>query len=185
MGRHARALSACGYTVTGVDRDTTAIEEARKLNGGANYVVAEIREYQPEPETFDAAIVMGQTFGHFDSTTNCEILRRLASSVRKGGRIILDLWNPEFFTAHQGESELGTPRGIVRERKRVDHGRLFVELDYPGGNHEDFEWKLFTPAQMERLAEETGLRLVIACSGFNARNLPSPLDPRTQFVLQR
>ena len=84
---------------------------------------------------------------------NRDILRRLAAGVRKRGRIILDLWNPEFFIAHQGERELSTPRGVVREKKRVDNDRLFVELNYPDGTHEQFEWELFTPAQMNELAE--------------------------------
>src|SRR5260370_23554040 len=74
MGRHARALSNVGYSVTGIDRDTDAIAKARELGGGPNYIVADIRDYQPAPETFDAAIVMGQTFGTFDAGTNPDVL---------------------------------------------------------------------------------------------------------------
>src|ERR1700719_3572148 len=96
MGRHARALANLGYSVTGIDRDTDAIAKARELGGGPNYIVADIRDYQPAPETFDAAIVMGQSFGHFDAGTNRDILGTLAGGVRKRGRVILDLWNPEF-----------------------------------------------------------------------------------------
>src|SRR2546430_13362413 len=81
MGRHARALSDRGYSVTGIDRDSDAIAKARELGGGPGYVVADIREYQPAPETFDAAIVMGQSLGHFDPGTNRDILQRLAESV--------------------------------------------------------------------------------------------------------
>src|ERR1700682_2612810 len=49
MGRHARALSDRGYSVTGIDRDADAITKARELGGGANYVVADIRNYTPAP----------------------------------------------------------------------------------------------------------------------------------------
>ena|ERR1051326_3866721 len=185
MGRHARELSRCGYTVTGIDRDPAAIAHARKLGGGAKYVVADIREYQPEPERFDVAIVIGQSFGHFDSATNREILKRLGCSVRKPGRVILDVWNPEFFGVHQGERELKTSSGVVRETKHVKGGRLFVELMYPGGNHEHFQWQLFTPEQVEGLAKEVELDLLIACCGFDTTSFPSPLDPRLQYVLAR
>src|SRR5437667_6622999 len=82
MGRHARALSNRGYSVTGIDRDTDAIAKARELAVGPNYIVADIRDYQPAPETFDAAIVMGQSFGHFDVGTNGDILRRLVHGIR-------------------------------------------------------------------------------------------------------
>jgi SAM-dependent methyltransferase len=185
MGRHARALSDRGYSVTGIDRDRDAIAKARELGEEANYVVADIRNYRPAPEGFDATIVMGQSFGHFDAATNCEILRRLAGATRKGGRIILDLWNPEFFEAHQGERELKISRGIVREKKRVDKDRLLVRLDYPDGAHEQFEWQLFTARQMGRLADSIGLTLLTLGSGFDLMNLPSPVDPRIEFVLER
>ena len=92
----------------GVDGDADAIAEARELAGGPSYVHADIRDYQPEPGTFDVVIIMSQSFGYFDPTTNCDVLSRLAVSVREGGRVILDLWNQEFFAAHQGERELET-----------------------------------------------------------------------------
>lgn len=185
MGRHARALSKRGYSITGIDRDADAIAKARELAGGPNYVVADIRNYQPAPETLDAVIVMGQSFGHFDPVTNRDILRRLADGVRGRGRVILDLWNPEFFKAHQGKRELKTSGGIVRESKRVDGDRVFVHLDYPDGAHEQFEWQMFTPAQTEHLANSIGLTLLILCSDFETTTLPSPNNPRIQFLLER
>jgi hypothetical protein len=128
---------------------------------------------------------MGQSFGHFDEATNRDILRRLADSIRKRGRIILDLWNPEFFAAHQGERKLKTPKGVVRENKRVDGDRLFVQLDYPDGSQEKFEWQLFTPAQMKQLAETVGLVLSVSFAGFDTSTSSSPTEPRIQFVLDR
>jgi SAM-dependent methyltransferase len=185
MGRHAHALSKRGYVVTGIDRDAEAITTARELGGGPNYILADIRDCQFAPETFDAAIVLGQSFGHCDPATNRDILLRIASSIRKRGRVILDLWNPEFFLAHQGERELTTSKGIAREIKRVGGDRLFVQLDYPDGAHEKFEWQLFSPEQMERMANSAGLILSTSCNGFDARAVPSPTEPRIQFVLER
>lgn len=184
MGRHARALSERGYAITGIDRDKSAIEKARQSGGGASYIVADIRNYRIA-SPFDAVIIMGQSFGHFDTPTNLEVLQRLAHGVRKCGRIILDLWNPEFFLAHPGERELATSKGIVREFKRVDGDRLFVELTFPSGARECFEWQLFTPEQIDGLAKASGLSVVAACGGFDAESLPSPDDPRIEFVLER
>jgi len=184
MGRHARALSDRGYSVTGIDRDTDAIAKARELDSRLNYVVADIRDYQPAPEMFDAAIVMGQSFGHFDAGTNRQILRRLADGVRKRGRVILDLWNPEFFIAHQDEREFKTSQGTVREKKRVDDDRLFVQLDYPDGTREQFGWQMFTPEQMTQLADAVGLGGLVSCTDFDTTMVPSPTNPRIQFVLE-
>ena len=184
MGRHVRALSNLGYSVTGIDRDTDAIAQARELGGGPNYRVADIRDYQPTPDEFDAAIVMGQSFGHFDAGTNRDILRKLVHGIRKRGRVILDLWSPEFFKEHQGERALMVSKGVVRENKRVTDDRLVVRLDYPEGAREQFEWQLFTPEQIEQLARSVGLSLLVSCTDFDLTTLPSPANPRIQFLLE-
>jgi SAM-dependent methyltransferase len=171
--------------VTGVERDPVAIARARELAGGPNYVEADIHDHQPGIATYDLAIVMSQSFGYFDAAANRDLLQRIANGIRGGGRIILDLWNPEFFAAHQGQRDLQTPAGLVRETQRVEGNRLFVRLDYPGGGQDDFEWQLFTATEMRSMAESVGLHLMIACTDFDAATKPSPENPRIQFVLPR
>ena len=185
MGRQARALVQRGYSVTGIERDAGAIAKARELGNGPEYVQADVRDYQPAASTYDLAIVMSQSFGFFDNETNRALLARLAGGLRKGGRIVLDLWSPDFFKAHQGERSLQTPSGIVRERKRIDNGRLLVHLTYPDGTEESFGWQLFTPAEMKSFAESVGLTLAMACTNFDRAEKPNAENPRIQFVLQK
>lgn len=185
MGRHARALSSRGYSVIGIDRDGHAIAKARALGGGLGYVNMDIRNYRPAPDAFDAAIVMSQSFGYFDSTTNRDVLGRLAAGVREAGRVILDLWSQEFLAAHQGERELKTRGRVIRETKHVEGDRLFVHLDYPDGGQDQFEWQLFSRKQMDSIAGSVGLRLLLACTDFDEMTAPSPTNPRVQFVFER
>jgi SAM-dependent methyltransferase len=184
-GRHARALGSRGYSVTGIDRDRDAIAKASALAGGPSYVNTDIRDYRPESGAFDVAIIMSQSFGYFDPTTNRDVLGRLAVAVREGGRVILDLWSPEFFAAHQGERELKQPCGVVRERKHIEDDRLFVHLDYPDASQEKFEWQLFSPEQMSAMAESVGLTQLVACTDFHETTPPSPTNPRIQFLFER
>ena len=185
MGRHARALFSRGYSVTGVERDAVAVARARELASGPSYIQADVRDYQPDICAYDLAIVMSQSFGHLDTATNRDVLRRLAMGVRAGGRVVLDLWSPEFFATHQGERDFDLPGGIVRERKHVEDGRLFVHLDYPDGGHDDFEWELYAPAEMSSLAASVGLTLIASCTDFDMAAESSPGKPRIQFVLER
>ena len=185
MGRHARALSKRGYSVIGIDRHADSITRARGLAGGGTYVDVEVRYYRPEHGAFDVAMIMSQSFGYFDATTNQELLGRLADGVREGGRIILDLWSAEFFVVHQDRYELQTPCGAVQETKRVEEARLFVHLDYPDGGKEIFEWQLFSAAQMMSMAESVGVRGLFPCTDFNETTLPSPANPCVQFVFER
>lgn len=137
------------------------------------------------PAAYDLAIAMSQSFGYFDAAANRDLLQRIANGIRDGGRIILDLWNPEFFAAHQGQGDLQTPTGLVHETKRVINGRLFVRLDYPGGGQDHFEWQLFTATEMRSMAESVGLHLTIACTDLDAATTPGSENPRIQFVLER
>jgi SAM-dependent methyltransferase len=185
MGRHARALAARGYSVTAVDRDSEAIRKARELAGGPKYIESDVRDHQPARSAYDLAIVMSQSFGYFDSETNRNVLGRLGSGVRKGGRIVLDLWNLDFFSAHQGQRDLETAAGIVREKKRVEESRLFVHLTYPDKSEENFEWQLFAQSDMQSLAQSAGLAVAVACADFNSTTKPNAANPRIQFVLQK
>jgi SAM-dependent methyltransferase len=184
MGRHARELAQRGYCVTGVERDERAIGKARELGGGPDYIQADVRDYRPEKSAYDLAMIMSQSFGYFDSSTNGDILGRVASGIKNDGRMILDLWNREFFEAHQGERDLEMPAGVVRETKKVSDGRLFVDLTYPNGAEEHFEWQLFSAAKMRSLAESVGLTVIIACTDFNPSTARQVENPRIQFVLE-
>lgn len=185
MGRHARALSKRGYVVTGVDRDFSILAKARELGCGPRYVRADLCDYQPEMAAHDAVIVMGQSFGHFDAAMNRTVLGRLTMGIRERGRLILDLWNPDFFTLHQGVRDFELPGGIVRESKRVQDDRLLVHLIYPSGDREVFEWQLFSCADMERLAIALGLSLIACCTDFDCSAEHRVAAPRIQFVMER
>lgn len=73
MGRHSRFLAHRGYTVIGVERDHEAVLRARELSSTATYVEADVLRYSPDA-VVDAVIVMSQSFGYFDSTTNIWLL---------------------------------------------------------------------------------------------------------------
>ena len=184
-GRHSRALSERGYVVTGVDRDASAIAKARETRGGPRYEQADMRDYEPAVGAFDLAVSMSQSFGYFDSETNRDVLTRLSAGLPTGGRMVLDLWNPEFFAAHQGERDLIMPRGLVRERKHVVEGRLLVHLAYPNEAEDSFDFQLFSPREMEALAQRIGLRLALVCTAHDPAQEPNASNPRIQFVLEK
>ena len=185
MGRHARALAERGYSVTGIDRDSSALAQARRLGGTPRYVQSDLRDYSPRAGEYNAFVIMGQSFGHFDASTNQAVLSRLSSGLPEHGRVILDLWTPDFFHAHQGEHEFHVPDGTVHEIKRVQGDRLFVHLTYPSEQQEDFEWQLYTPQTIEIAARKARLRLALSCTDFDSSVAPSASKPRIQFVLER
>lgn len=185
MGRHARALAKLGYVVIGVERDARAVAAATAQGGGPSYLQSDIRDYLPEVGSFDAVVVMSQSFGFFDPATNQELLARWRKALRPQGRVVLDLWQPAFFLTRQGRRTFDLPSGPVQETKSMTGDRLSVRLDYQGGTRDNFEWQTFSTAQMEEFARPAGLTLVRACTDLSANVPADPDKPRVQYILER
>lgn len=185
MGRHARALAALGYEITGVERDAAAVEMARDVGGGPRYICADVRECVLAPAENDAIIVMSQSFGYFDEDGNIGVLTGFSDALRVGGKIVLDLWNPDFLYRHQGTRTLTLRQATVIETKHVCANRLRVHLEYPDADADDFDWQLFTPTQMAALAKAVGLELLVCCADFDDATPPHGDNSKIQFVLKK
>ncbi|MER9319074.1 class I SAM-dependent methyltransferase [Mesorhizobium sp. M0659] len=92
-GRIANRLAEKGAQVTGVDISPTLLKKAeadadeRRLN--VEYVLGDMRSL-PWRDRFDAAFLWYTTFGYFNDEDNERVLSEAASSLRKGGRLLID-----------------------------------------------------------------------------------------------
>lgn len=186
-GRHALVLVRRGYQVVGVDRDTDALAIARASAGStANFVEQDMRGLERLPGTFDAAVVLWQSFGYFDDSTNRDILRQIRDRLAPRGRLILDVYHRGFFEQHQETRTLTGTAAPVIERKYMNGDRLIVELDYGAGATGDrFEWQLFTPDELSAVAAGIGFTCLLICSGFDEETPATPSVPRMQLVFQK
>jgi len=165
-GRHKRALEALGYEVVGVDADPSVSPD----------VLADLRDLDALPGDFDAVVNLWASFGYFGEDENRGVLASLAGRLRPGGRLVLDLYNREFFK-RRGDGERELAAGVV-ERSTLRGSRRRVELSYPDGGVPDvFEWQLYSPDELAGLGAAFGLRprTVVA----------SPDAAAMQLVLER
>lgn len=186
-GRHARLLDGRGYDVTGVDRSTTALAEARHTSQSSiTYFQRDMRDLASLDGSFDAVLCLWQSFGYFDASTNRDILRQICNKLHPAGRLILDIYHRSFFEQHQETRNHTVGERTITERKSMDGNRLKVHLSYDtaGEASDTFEWELFTPAEILDLATGYGLEPMVCCTGFNEDIPVSPDHPRMQFVLQ-
>ena len=185
-GRHALALARRGYDVLGVDRSAAALAEARRHGvAGARFVLGDMTRLEEVPGPFDGVLFLWQSFGYFDEETNERVLAAAASHLTPRGRVVLDLYHPGFFAAHQGVRAREHAGRSVEERKRLDGDRLTVELRYGGSATADvFEWRLYTPEEIGELGARSGLELRLACAAFDERVPAGPAHPRMQLVLE-
>ena len=183
-GRHAQPLAARGYSVVGLDIDAVALGHARQIASKASFVRADMRDIPLADDTVDAAICMWQSFGHFDSAGNLRVLDEIARVTRPRGVLILDLYQREFYAQNEGERNIVRDSARIHERRIMRGDRLRVQLDY-GGFAEEFEWQLYTPAEIAALAGRAGFRLLGSYAAFDESIAASPAQSRMQIVLAR
>ncbi len=187
-GRHAMPLAGKGYTVLGIDRHPEVIRRAQRRCDlpNATFTAHDMTRLDELPEDFDAVICMWQSFGYFDASTNRRVLASMANRLRSGGRLVLDIYNRDFFVDRQEVRTTTIHDTKVTTRQRLDGGRLIVELDYQGRSERDvFDWQVFTVDAMRELAGHVELILRVACSGFDASVAASDGTPRMQLAFAK
>jgi D-alanine-D-alanine ligase len=190
-GRHAIPLAERGYNVTGLDRDGDALsaaqERATSLGVAARFVEGDMRHLTASVAgSFDVCVCLWQSFGYFDAATNEDILRQMSDLLRPGGRLILDIYHPSYFMAHQGERTVERNDRAITISERLNGNHLSVDIDYgPDVAPDRMEWELYTPDAIQALAARHGLRTVLVCTLCDDTQLPTPDMIRMQLVFER
>jgi SAM-dependent methyltransferase len=139
-GRHALALAARGFRVTGVDISADFLAAARAQSAGNPAVTWEQRDMRDLPwtEAFDGAYSFGNSFGYADEAGNAAFLLAVARALRPGAILLMD-------TSYIAEVILPSLQerawypwgedGHILAQRRYDppQGRLEVEYTYVRG----------------------------------------------------
>ena len=141
-GRHAIELAKLGVEVTGIDFNPAILEVAERKAAEQLVEVLFLRNDMrclKFREEFDAAYSWWTSFGYFeDESHDYVVLRRIAESLRPGGKLLLDLmvaetllpvFKPEHFHAldDRGACELRHNVRIDFETGRTEGEWTFVE----------------------------------------------------------
>ncbi|MGE5558834.1 MAG: class I SAM-dependent methyltransferase [Bacillota bacterium] len=121
-GRHAILLAQKEYRVTAVDFSTQALEMAANEAGRQGLDITfrrqDMRDMN-EREAYDAVIMMDGSFGLFSDFENEDVLKRASRSLKSGGGILLNIFNPYYAAVHP---EL---RHEMENEKEFIHRRSF------------------------------------------------------------
>jgi SAM-dependent methyltransferase len=182
IGRLCGPLTAAGYTVTGLDVNVAALRSARLRAPAARYVALDQRDIGALRWRFDAALVLWNSLGFVGRDCDAAMLRGLASVLRPGGRLALDLYHPEWLA--RNEMDRRDPRGAHVRRWLCD-GRLFHEIRYDSGRVDDIQFEVYRPEEMRALCERAGFALEAELVSWSAATRARGEAPRYQLVCSR
>ena len=96
QGRHTLELVRRGYNAEGLDRSHYLIQRARsaakKEGGQVRFREGDARRLPYRADTYDVVLVLGNSFGYFDSVEeDLRILMELRRVLRPWGRLLLDV----------------------------------------------------------------------------------------------
>ena len=97
-GDHARRLAKRGLEVLGLDIAPSLIAHCRQEAEEEGletprFEEGDMRHLDYDGE-FDALLLLSGSFGFFDEATNCDVLARMSRALRRGGRLLIDVFDP-------------------------------------------------------------------------------------------
>ncbi|MER8977171.1 methyltransferase domain-containing protein [Mesorhizobium sp. M0800] len=103
-GRITNRLAEKGAQVSGLDISPILLKKAEadadKRGLNVEYVLGDMRSL-PWRDRFDAVFLWYTTFGYFEDADNEKVIREAASSLRNGGRLLIDYSNRLAFLRHK------------------------------------------------------------------------------------
>ncbi|KUK98917.1 MAG: Methyltransferase type 11 [Methanomicrobiales archaeon 53_19] len=170
QGRHTLELMRRGYNAEGLDQSHYLIQRARstaKKEGlSVRFREGDARRLPYRTDTYDVVLVLGNSFGYFDSVEeDLRILTELRRILKPWGRVLLDVADGDYLKEHfQARSWewIDDAMFVCRERSlSLDEQRLIsreVITDVEKGVVADqfYAERLYTPEALRRLLEKAG-----------------------------
>jgi SAM-dependent methyltransferase len=177
-GRHSLELARRGFSVTGVDRTTLYLEQARKQAQieklSAEFIQEDMRRFR-QPDGFNAAINLYTSFGYFDDPADDRhVLANLFSSLKQDGTLVMEMMSKEVLARIFRERDWWQDEGdgtlFLEERKltsdwtRVESRWILVR----DGTQREFTLtlRLYAASELTVLLEDCGFETVEIYGGL-------------------
>jgi SAM-dependent methyltransferase len=122
-GRATLPLAEMGYDMTGVDRTKPYLAHARreaKTRGlSCRFVHGDMRTFI-ETETYDVILSLFTSFGYFaDQRDNQKVLDNIHASLKKGGKLVLEIRSREIYKRIFRPKDWEERRGVYLLKERI------------------------------------------------------------------
>lgn len=168
VGRHSLELGRRGYEVFGVDRTESYLDKGRRVADGegldVEFVNCDMRRFCML-DTFDVVINMFTAFGYFeDAAEDRRVLLNAYCSLRKGGKLVIDVMGKEVAARIWQERDWHEQDGSIFLREsKVCQNWSWVENKWillEGSERQEFEFghRIYSAVELSRLLVDCGFR---------------------------
>ncbi len=194
FGRHAIPLARAGYRVTGVDRSTVLLDEARRRAAGERwpkFVTADYRELPLKDESFDAALNLYTSLGYLGDEEDTRALASIRRVLREGGRLVIETMHRDRLVQMVSDRHwrlMGQGR-LLLEQSTFDPASGVAQTTQTlidgGGQRESrtFSVRVYTATELLAMVERAGFSDAKAYGSFEGD--PFALDTRLVLVAIR
>ncbi|MEW5946417.1 MAG: methyltransferase domain-containing protein [bacterium] len=134
QGRHSIELARRGFrNVEGLDRSHYLIQKAKERSKNEGLVVrfreGDARKLPYPPDTFDAVLILGNSFGYFETLQDdMRVLKEVMKTLKPWGKLLIDVADGEYLRENfqrRSWEWLDRRHFVCRERSlSLDGGRL-------------------------------------------------------------
>lgn len=181
-GRITGPLAALGYDVVGIDINAEVLAVAQTRAPGPRYLALDQRDVSALRCTFDAALVLWNSIGFGTRSDDDTTLRGIAHVVRPGGKLLMDLYHPEWLADQP--SIPTTSRGAVVKRW-VDDGRCHHTIRYGDNTVDDIQFNVYMPDEIAELLVRAGFEVRSQMTWWTTERAPSRACARYQLECVR
>jgi SAM-dependent methyltransferase len=190
-GRHSRHLASKGLRVTGLDLAAGSIAEARKSERARLRFLQHDMRVPFGRDIFDYVFSFFTSFGYFeDASEHITVVRNMARSLQRGGRLVLDYLNVRYAEAGLTPEEVKEIDGVIYRLTRwTDARHFFKRIVIEDGAGAPLEYvervAKFTLQDFERMFAPCGLSIEEVHGDYRLHTYDPFASPRMILVARK
>ncbi len=186
QGRHSFELFKRGFTnIEGIDRSAYLIAKARQKSKLSGYPIrfreGDARKLPYEENTFDVVMILGNSFGYFESyDDDLQVLLSASKVLKSGGKVLIDVADGSFLKTNfkpRSWEWINKNQFVCRERCLSASGKKLISREVITQTNKGVIADQF---YSENLYDGQGLENLVNLSGFDDIKISSALEVKSQ-----
>lgn len=171
QGRHSLELARRGFSrVYGMDLSHYLIQrakrQARKENLPVQFKEGDARKIPYPVDTFDAVMLLGNSYGYFESPVDdLRVLREIKIALKPGGKVLVDLSDGKFIKQNfkpyswewiDEDYLVCRERSLSLDNQRLISREIIIKVDEGVKADQFYAERLYTKENIQKLLKEAG-----------------------------